>query len=384
MAMEGILSLRWNNHSSSFLKYLSFLRDKDTFSDLTLVCGGQYYRVHRLVVSCCSELLRATLEDTPHPHLAVALRDLAPRHLEALLSYMYIGQVTVPEGDLFGLLEAAEYLGVKGIAIRDEAPTPPHGHPVSCQEEGSPHPKRRRKDKGGRSPVSSPASPPLGDVPVPEDHRDARESGGRSSPPPPTSTNAEWDGDSFLGFADMCEDLAGQQEAGQAEGDNTSSVPTLPECGNSSVPPQQPTQPQSYQELVTQALLGSLEMHGVSSQGWEGGRGKTGPAPAFSPRQETRAPTHHTPLHHRSPGKSKGIRRGHHQQPPYSALQGDIRTPWVALTRLTDPQASEEAASLIDRRFCEFCGFKSRSPSQLKKHLRVHTGLIQLGSEEGG
>lgn len=164
---------------------------QETYSDLTLVCGGQFYQVHRLVVSGCSEYFRAILEHTPCRHPAVVLQDLPPRHLEALLSYMYLGQVSVPQDDLGGLIKAAECLAIKGLAVPDEPTSPPqqesHSRPSAATEEGQPNPKRRRHDRES----SSPASTVQGDDSATEDHNAARcrVKGSRgSSPQPATST----------------------------------------------------------------------------------------------------------------------------------------------------------------------------------------------------
>lgn len=121
--------------------------------------------MHRLVVSGCSEYFRAILEHTPCRHPAVVLQDLLPRHLEALLSYMYLGQVSVPQDQLGGLIKAAECLAIKGLAVPDEAtptPTPPphqeyRSRSAPAWEDGPPPPKRRCQDGGDSS--STPGTP---------------------------------------------------------------------------------------------------------------------------------------------------------------------------------------------------------------------------------
>ena len=140
------------------------------------------------MVSGCSEYFRAILEHTPCRHPAVVLQDLPPRHLEALLSCMYQGQVSVPQDDLGGLIKAAECLAIKGLAVPDEANSPSQqeslSRPTDTPEEGPLNlPKRRRHNKE----ASSPALTAQGDDSATEDHNEGRESRG-GSPDHATST----------------------------------------------------------------------------------------------------------------------------------------------------------------------------------------------------
>ncbi|KAK8384527.1 hypothetical protein O3P69_014241 [Scylla paramamosain] len=406
MAVDGLLSLRWNNHSSSFLKQLSFLRDKETYSDLTLVCGGQFYQVHRLVVSGCSEYFRTILEHIPCRHPAVVLQDLPPRHLEALLSYMYLGQVSVPQDDLGGLIKAAECLAIKGLAVPDEPTSPSqqesHSRPTATTEEEPPNPKRRRHDREASSPVPT----AQGDDPVTEDHNEARgrDRGSRgSSPQPATSTFPSQQQhtlmeertvftvkeeredevkceDNILGLTDLDGGLVGPEEASQGEKGQTTYSPAISGGGGggSGVLPQYPAQPQSFKEVVTQALPPTSGMDGDASQGWEGSQGKgelmqSFHLDAFSPQQETIPQTHHTPLHQRGRGRAGWSRQGPHQQLHYPSLQGDLGT-WPTISRTTVPQTAGEVGGMSDRRSCQICGYKGQDVSQLRKHLRIHTG----------
>ena len=52
----------------------------------------------------------------------VVLKDIKASHLEALLSFMYIGEVDVKEKELGDIISAAECLRIKGLVVSDENP----------------------------------------------------------------------------------------------------------------------------------------------------------------------------------------------------------------------------------------------------------------------
>ncbi|KAG0717327.1 Longitudinals lacking protein-like [Chionoecetes opilio] len=120
---EGMLSLSWNNHSTTFSHTLSALRAKERYTDVTLACEGKFYQVHKLVLSTCSEYFENMFDHTPCKHPVIVLSEIHREELEALLSYMYAGYVNVAENSLARLIKVAELLEVKGLAVPDEPPS---------------------------------------------------------------------------------------------------------------------------------------------------------------------------------------------------------------------------------------------------------------------
>ena len=50
--------LKWNDYHSSLTAEVSKIRDEDDFFDISLVCGDNIAKAHRLVLSACSPLFR--------------------------------------------------------------------------------------------------------------------------------------------------------------------------------------------------------------------------------------------------------------------------------------------------------------------------------------
>ena len=61
----------------------------------------------------CSPYFRTLLNSRPDKHPIVYLKDVNPKHLEQLLSYMYRGEINVLQEDLGPLIETARGLQIK-------------------------------------------------------------------------------------------------------------------------------------------------------------------------------------------------------------------------------------------------------------------------------
>ncbi|XP_068234595.1 protein tramtrack, beta isoform-like isoform X4 [Palaemon carinicauda] len=142
---EDFLSLKWNNHKPAFFHLLKILREKGCYSDVTLACGSKFFAVHRLVLMACSDFFIEVFDHTHCQKPVIVLKDIKGQELEALLDYMYLGEVEVQQTDLPGLIKAAECLKIKGLAVPDEDPTQPSKS--DSQKAGERPAKRRRQER---------------------------------------------------------------------------------------------------------------------------------------------------------------------------------------------------------------------------------------------
>ncbi|XP_047478185.1 longitudinals lacking protein, isoforms H/M/V-like isoform X14 [Penaeus chinensis] len=152
---SGLLSLKWNNHRTTFFHVLSTIRSKESYCDATIACDGKFYPVHKLVLSTCSDYFEQMFERTNCKHPIIVLKDIRHEDLEALLNYMYVGEVNVLQNELAGLIKAAECLMIKGLAVPDEAPTKESKRSSGSGKEDSPIAKRRKKDDEPRLSTTS-------------------------------------------------------------------------------------------------------------------------------------------------------------------------------------------------------------------------------------
>ncbi|GLH01826.1 Longitudinals lacking protein-like [Gryllus bimaculatus] len=111
--------LKWNDFQSNMVSSFKHFMDEKSFTDVTLACEGQTCKAHKMVLSACSPYFKSLLEENPSKHPIIILKDVPYSHLQAILEFMYSGEVNVSQEQLPAFLKTAERLKVKGLT---EAP----------------------------------------------------------------------------------------------------------------------------------------------------------------------------------------------------------------------------------------------------------------------
>lgn len=111
--------LKWNDFQVNMMTSFRNLRNDKSFTDVTLACEGQTCKAHKMVLSACSPYFKALLQENPSKHPIIILKDVPFTHLQAILEFMYAGEVNVSQEQLSAFLKTADRLKVKGLA---EAP----------------------------------------------------------------------------------------------------------------------------------------------------------------------------------------------------------------------------------------------------------------------
>ncbi|XP_076050658.1 uncharacterized protein LOC143031107 isoform X3 [Oratosquilla oratoria] len=237
---EELLSLKWNNHQAHFVDILTFLREQEIFVDATLACGGKLYPAHKFVLSTCSDYFKQMFTKNPSKHPIVFMKDVSCRDLEALLDFMYNGEVNVPQSSLGSLIKTAEGLQIKGLAVPDDPPTKRERKDTKSSHDShhSPPPKRRARDRSPPLPLGATHSSSSHTTSTPTASKS------RSPPPPPTiaassSSSSSHSSQSVMPpvEATLDEDSRTSVHSGQSE-QNTSV--TTPSLGSKPQPPPPP------------------------------------------------------------------------------------------------------------------------------------------------
>uniref|UniRef100_A0A0P4WFQ8 BTB domain-containing protein n=1 Tax=Scylla olivacea TaxID=85551 RepID=A0A0P4WFQ8_SCYOL len=230
---EELLSLKWNNHQAHFVDILTFLREQEIFVDATLACGGKLYAAHKFVLSTCSDYFKQMFTKNPSKHPIVFMKDVTSRDLEALLDFMYNGEVNVPQSSLGSLIKTAEGLQIKGLAVPDDPPAPKRDRDREREkrenrtqlDHHSP-PAKRPRPRERSPPQSSPSQP---QATQPSSHPPAATQLSRSRSPQPPNTS----GSSQVGMppveATLDEDSRTSIQSGLSglSEQNTSTTPSL-------------------------------------------------------------------------------------------------------------------------------------------------------------
>ena len=115
MAFKENLNIRWDDFAANLSSALHNLRGDENFADLTLVCADQQVEVHKVVLASSSKFFWRVLKNIKHSHPLIYLKGIKFKDLEAVLSFMYLGQVNLAQEDLDSFLALAEELELNGL-----------------------------------------------------------------------------------------------------------------------------------------------------------------------------------------------------------------------------------------------------------------------------
>ncbi|XP_071515043.1 uncharacterized protein [Panulirus ornatus] len=394
---SGLLSLKWNNHRSTFFHILSTIRSKESYCDVTIACDGKFYPVHKLVLSTCSDYFEQMFERTNCKHPIIVLKDIRHEELEALLNYMYVGEVNVLQNELAGLIKAAECLMIKGLAVPDEAPTKDsrESKRSSGGREDSPIAKRRKRDEEARPPQNQQRET-REHTPV-SSTQSQRQSASASVPTPspavsrtaPTTSPSPSAGSASESVSEECSqghsegneqpNLPNAQESQHRGGEQTSSQPqqAVPEVILDE--PGVKEEPQEVEEEVTETkeIIESQFSFDPLPEGdsrSDPGGGSGGPQ-GFDPQMLASQPQSMEDIVAQAIPGSSGL-----QGNSVSLWEGDGSLQSFPMESFTgDGSRPPQMVGGGQRGFrtiptCPVCGLQARDNMDLRRHLRVHTG----------
>lgn len=108
--------LKWNDFETNISTAFRELREDSDFFDCTLMsCDDEQINAHKVILSACSPLFRNILRKNPSREPVLWMKDLKMRDLQAVMAFMYNGEVNVAQDELNSFLSVAEELKVKGL-----------------------------------------------------------------------------------------------------------------------------------------------------------------------------------------------------------------------------------------------------------------------------
>ena len=149
MASDAKFWIRWSDYESQLTGAFRHLRDQEAFFDVTLVADEEHHvemGAHQVVLSACSPFFCRLLLRHPHPKPIIFLKGVKWAELEAIVTFMYHGELSVPHDHLEAFLEAAETLKVKGLTASDlNTTTPTSNRTTRKRSRPANTPKSRKK-----------------------------------------------------------------------------------------------------------------------------------------------------------------------------------------------------------------------------------------------
>ncbi|XP_023711149.1 broad-complex core protein isoforms 1/2/3/4/5 isoform X2 [Cryptotermes secundus] len=123
LASSQQFCVKWNSYSSNLQNVFPRLLTSEHFVDITLACEGQMIKCHKVVLSACSTYFENLLVHNPCQHPIIFMKDMKHWEVQALVDFMYKGEVNVSQEELNSLLVAAEALQIRGLCGSDQSST---------------------------------------------------------------------------------------------------------------------------------------------------------------------------------------------------------------------------------------------------------------------
>lgn len=223
--MQQQFCLRWNNHKTNLLTVLGEQFRNEYFTDVTLACeGGSFIKCHKMVLAACSSYFQCLFSELQCRHPVVVLKDVRYTEIQAILEYMYKGEVSITQEEVEPLLKVAEALKVKGLVgennYKGRSPneynaistSSAFGGPPSQQHQQSPQ-HLRRHSTANDQPVGTPRT----STPSPDDLSGGAGSSGNHGGGRDSSTSSSSEGSR--------ENTSGSMVAVKMESNENSSPP---------------------------------------------------------------------------------------------------------------------------------------------------------------
>jgi len=126
--------LRWNNFETNISCAFKDIREEKQFFDITIACEDEQIQAHKVILSACSPFFKNVLYRNHHQHPLLYLKGVSFRDMEAVITFMYYGEVNVAQDDLNSFLQVAEDLRIKGLTqnepstakAENKRPSPTH------------------------------------------------------------------------------------------------------------------------------------------------------------------------------------------------------------------------------------------------------------------
>ena len=120
--------LRWNDFSANISSAFRDLRSDSDLFDVTLACCApetgakkvEKIGAHKVILSACSPIFKQIVANqSGNANPVIYLRGVRAADLEAVLDFMYYGEVSLAQDDLNSFLSVAEDFQVKGLTQND-------------------------------------------------------------------------------------------------------------------------------------------------------------------------------------------------------------------------------------------------------------------------
>ena len=107
------IRLHWDTFELTIRSAFKDLRHDQDFPNVTLVCGSEQLKAHKVILSSCSALFDRILREIDHPNPLLSLSGVGSLHMSLILDWCYGGEVQLPYSEIHSFLKTASDLQVR-------------------------------------------------------------------------------------------------------------------------------------------------------------------------------------------------------------------------------------------------------------------------------
>lgn len=117
-ANENLRQIKWLDYSENMYQLQkSIYASSQEYDTLLISADGNVFKSHRLILSGSSEFFYLLLKDIPlTEEPTIHIPDVESNVLDALLSFIYLGEVDMPMKLTTEFLDLCSYLQIKGVS----------------------------------------------------------------------------------------------------------------------------------------------------------------------------------------------------------------------------------------------------------------------------
>ncbi|XP_063708118.1 protein jim lovell-like [Culicoides brevitarsis] len=114
----------WNNHDSHMTSSVRELLQNKSLMDISIVCGDKSFHAHKLILSAASPFFHRLIEENPCKHPILILNDYPSWIIEQIITFIYCGEIRIPQEAIFAFCDIARELQIKGLNFVSEVKSP--------------------------------------------------------------------------------------------------------------------------------------------------------------------------------------------------------------------------------------------------------------------
>ena len=115
--MSENFNLKWKNYPEHILGVFRDLANEALFEDVTLISDDKIQtQAHKVVLGACSPVLKSILASNVHSHPLLYLKGVQQSELQAILKFMYFGEVQILENRINEFMNVAKDFQLKQIS----------------------------------------------------------------------------------------------------------------------------------------------------------------------------------------------------------------------------------------------------------------------------